>query len=236
MEERSYEYTPSYGFIRKDYNRFNDKKLFKGKLYLFAILKKIKLWYGTPIQGDNNLEKKVILGIECKYSILGGQKITAKSHCGKLGSDDIEVKELELKENDFFNKFYICSDDIITYIKLESYQGKKIELGEYDEKLNRKVVFNEEKNPHVIQSFYGFYDDYGLRALGFQHIPKIKMLVLNLIILLRLRHQVKNDMKKKEYWSNKKNLEQLDNGMKAIIKSVFLPDVPFSHIFKYCVG
>ena len=235
MEERSYEYTPSYGFIRKEYNRFNDKKLFKGKLYLFAILKKIKLWYGTPTPGDNNLNTKVILGVECEYK-LEGKKIVAEKHCGKITNDDIEVKDLELGDDDYFIKFFICSDDIIKYIKLESYKGKVIELGQYEENLNRKITINEEKNPHVIQSLYGFYDNYGLRAVGFQHVPRINMLVLNLIVILRLRHQVKNDMKKKEYWSNEKNLGKLDYGMKAIVKSVFLPDVPFSYIFKYCSG
>ena len=236
MEERKYESTPSYGFIMKDYKRFNDKQLFKGRTYLFAILKSIKIWYGTPAKGDINLTEKAILGIECGYKILEGKAIKSEMHSGKIESNDVETESLELKEDDFFCKFHICFDDIITYIKLESYKGKVIEKGKYDEKLNREISFNADKNPHVIQYLYGFYDDYGLRAVGFQHVPKINMFVLSLISILRLRHQVKTDKKKRDYWSNENNLKDLDIGMKAIAKCAFLPDGPFSTIFKYCVS
>lgn len=236
MEERKYEFSPSYGFIRKEYKRFNDKHLFKLKSYLFSFLKKIKIWYGTPAKGDNNLNTKAVLGIECTYKIIEGKLMKPQTHRGKIESNDVIVEQLELKDDDFFKKFYVCYDDIISYMKLESFKGKVIEVGKYDEKLIRKGSFNEEKNPHIIQFFYGFYDNFGLRAVGFLHVPKINMLVVNLLSILRLRHLIKNNNQKKEYWSIENNLKKLDFECKAIIKCVYLPDSIFSIIFKFLVG
>ena len=143
MEERRFESSPSYGFIRKEYTRFNDTKLFSGKSYLLAFVKKIKLWYGTPAKGDFNLKTKVILGIECVYKLLDGGIIKGGMHISKLESDDIITKELELKDdNDFFTKFYICFDDIITYIKIESHKGEIIEIGDCDNNLLKIGSFN----------------------------------------------------------------------------------------------
>ena len=236
MEQSRYEASPSYGFIRREYTRFNDGNLFQGKTYLFSSLKKIKLWYGSPPKGDPNLDTKVILGIQCDYRVFEGKPIKAEKHSGKLESNDIEVKDLDLSDNDFFTKFNICFDDIVTYIKLESFKGKSIEIGKYDEKLDRTISFNSDKNAHVIQTFYGFYDDYGLRAVGFRHVPKIYMLGFNLITILKFRHIIKNDDKLKDYWSDEQNLNKLDNGMKAIAKLVNLPNNTFSCVFKYCIG
>ena len=236
MEERKYELSPSYGFIQKEYKRFNDKKLFKDRSYLFAFLKKIRIWYGTPVKGDIDLKTKAILGIECEYKILEGTIIKGERYIGKIVSDDVEVKELALKDDDYFYKFYVCFDEIVKYIKLVSYKGNSIEIGNYDEKLNIKASFNEEKSPHVIQTFYGFYDDYGLRAVGFQHVPKFSMYVLKLIGLLRLRHQIKHDEKIRDYWSDENNLKKLDISMRVIAKSAFLPDGPFSTIFKFWIS
>ncbi len=233
MEERRYESSPSYGFIRKEYKRFNDIKHFNGIEYLFVFLKKIKLWYGTPAKGDNNLDTKAILGIEAEYRVINRKTVKAESHLSKIESNDIQTKELSLKNDDYFTKIYICCDDIISYIKLESLKGEKIELGSLDEKLLKKISFNDAKNPHVIQYFYGFIDDYGLRALGFRHVPKASLLIMNQYDIFRFRHLIKQDEKKKEFWENKDNLKDLDTSMKAIAKLVFLPDSLFSFIIKF---
>ena len=62
------------------------------------------------------------------------------------------------------------------------------------------------------------------------------MFILNLINILRFRHKIRTDMNEKDYWSEEKNLEKLDIGMKAIVKLVFLPDSVFSVVFKFCLG
>jgi len=62
------------------------------------------------------------------------------------------------------------------------------------------------------------------------------MYIFASISILRLRHIIKTDENQKEYWSKDDNLSKLDIGMKALIKTVFLPDAPFSTVFKYLVG
>ena len=236
LVKKNYEYSPSYGFIKREFKRFNDNKLFKELTAFYISLKSIKLWYGTPAKGDDYLDTKAILGIECGYKLMDGKLIKAEKHCAKIESNDVDTKELSLENDDFFSKFHICFDDVVTYIKLESYKGKVIELGNYDEKFKKTISFNDSVNPHVIQYFYGFYDDFALRAVGFQHIPKIRMYIFASISILRLRHIIKTDENQKEYWSKDDNLSKLDIGMKALIKTVFLPDAPFSTVFKYLVG
>ena len=124
---------------------------------------------------------------------------------------------------------------MITYIKLKSKNGKKIELGEYDENTAKKITFIFKKEPHIIQSLHGYYDESGIRALGMRHISALKYCLINNIEILTLRHIIKNNEKKKEYWENEKNIEKLNLGMKAVVKLAMLPDNPFAFVFKYLV-
>ena len=174
-----YQSSPVYGFIPKDKTRFCDKDLFGDDLWKYVILKKIKLWYGTPKKGDDNLKDKIILGIQCIYQdIVTGAKTTTEQHCGDLSNDDIETKELELKENDFFTKFYIDFDFAITHLKFVTKNGECLELGKEKDDTKRTVEFNTDKEPHMIHSFVGVYNTYGLRALGCKHLYKKDFLLL----------------------------------------------------------
>lgn len=241
MGIRQFESSPSYGYIRGEYTRFNDLKLFQGKTYLYSKLKKIKLYYGyiskTDDDDDNEdlLLTKAILGIELTYQILDGKKagkiVQSKKYTGKLIEEYLNTKELELKENDYFTKFSICFDDIITYIKLQSYQEKVIELGECDEKTLKTINFNQADNSRVIQIFFGFYDNKGLRAVGFRHFERSLTCIFDLLPILLIRYKIKNNDKKAiEYVNNLKNSE-----MKAIANWIFLPDTHFSTVLKFCL-
>ena len=237
MEKRHFESSPSYGFIKREYNRFNDLKLFKGKQYLFSILKKIKLWYGTIGEADDHLlVTKAVLAVECTYKILDGKEVKSQRYGGLIKANDIDTKEKELQKGDYFTNFSVCFDDIITYIKFESFMGQTIEIGDCDPNTLKVINFNKVHGPHVIQILHGFYDNKGIRALGFRHVARINMFVANLMYILRIRHKIKTNEKEKEHWSDENNLKKLDNGMKAIVKCCFLPDAPFSIVFKYCLG
>ena len=233
MEEKIYETSPSYGFIRKDYKRFNDKDQFKGRSHLFAGINKIKIWYGTPIKSPDNDNQitKAILGVECWYKAMGQKIKDSVRHTGAIESSDVETKELELKENEFLSQCYISYDSIIRYIKFVSNQGNRIELGNCTNQVSLSI--NEREKAHIIQYLFGFYDDCGLRALGFRHAPRVKMIIMNNIGILRLRHLIKTDEKQKEYWSKEENLQNLDVPMRAIAKLVYLPDFPFSVVYQY---
>ena len=233
MEEKIYETSPSYGYIKPEFQRFNDKKKFVGRTYLLASLYKIKIWHGTPANGLYKKGCKAILGIECWYKSMGKKQKESERHLGLIESSDVNTKVFELADNDFFSKCYMCYDDIITYIKLVSFKGKTFEIG--DKTTERNISINDREKPHIIQYLFGFLDNCGLRALGFRHAPRFEMIIMNNIGLLRLRHMIKKDAKKNEYWSNENNLKKLDIPMRAIAKLVYLPDYPFSVVYQFFI-
>ena len=227
-----YESSPSYGLIRKEFKRFNDLELFTGKSYLFTRLNKIKIWYGSSSKAK---DKKAILGIEANYRLAKENKENLNRHTCEIKASNIIVKELKLTKTDYFCKINLCFDDVLTYIKLQSRNGKSIELGDYDAKYAKNISFNSDKDSHIIQTFHGYYDNEGIRALGMRHISKSKYCLVNNIDILYLRHKIKNDEKLKQYWENEKNINKLNMGMKAVAKLAMLPDNPFSYVFKYLI-
>ena len=227
-----FESSPSYGLIRNKFKRFNDLELFTGKSYLFTRLNKIKIWYGSS---PNARDKKAILGIEANYRLANKNNENVNRHTCEIKASNIIVKELKLKKTDYFCKINLCFDDVLTYIKLQSRNGKSIELGDYDAKYAKNISFNSDKDSHIIQTLHGYYDNEGIRALGMRHISKSKYCLVNNIDILYLRHKIKNDEKLKQYWENEKNINKLNMGMKAVAKLAMLPDNPFSYVFKYLI-
>ncbi len=234
MSKKYFISSPSYGLINKKFTRFNDLNLFKTKSYLFTKLNKIKIWYGPATVKEINKQPKVILGIEPNYTFLGKNDEKPKRYLAPISSNKVEVKELALKNNsDYFCKMHLCVEDIITYIKFESHKGEVLEIGNFDQNTYKNISFNNDTNPHLIQTLCGCYDDAGLRALGVRHIQANKFFFVNNMDILALRYKVRHDNKFKEHWENQKNLNNLNVEMKAIIKLVFLPDNQFGFVFKY---
>ena len=81
--EKKYNVTPMYGVIKlKERTRFNDCELFKEELWKYAILKKIKLWWGSPQQKEIS-KTKTLLGIQCLYkNIITGEEKLSLVHSG----------------------------------------------------------------------------------------------------------------------------------------------------------
>ena len=234
MLQDKYGNTPVYGYVPREKTRFCDKDLFGDELWKYVILKKIKLWYGTPKSGDDDLKEKSVLGIQCIYQdLVSGEKTTTEQHCGDLSNDDIEVKELELKENDFFTKFNVDFEKTITHLKFTTKQGESIEVGKEKEETKKTVEFNEIKDT-MIHSFIGYYNVYGLRALGCKYILKKDFILINLMGVLRLRHLFKIDEKERKKWEDPKELDKLSYEMKTIAKLCQLPDAQFASVMKFC--
>ncbi len=235
MLSDKYKSTPVYGYIPKEKIRFCDKDLFGDDLWKYVILKKIKLWYGTPKSGDDNLKYKIIVGIQCVYqNTVSGIKTTTDQHCGDISADDIEIKEHELKENDYYTKFYIDMENAITHLKFVTKTGEILELGKEKDHTKRTVEFNDDKEPNMIHSFVGIYNSFGLRALGCKFILKKDFFLINLIGILRLRHLFKTNEKEKKKWENIEELNKLSFEMKAIAKLCLLPDATFTVVMRYC--
>ena len=234
MLKEKYKNTPVYGFVPIEKTRFCDKDIFGDDLWKYVILRKIKLWYGTPKSGNENVKDKCVLGIQCVYQdIVTGKKKTTEQHCGELSGDDVVVKELELKENDFFTKFNVDFDTAITHLKFTTKQEEFLEVGKEKEETKKTVEFNEIKDT-MVQSFIGCFNQYGLRALGCKYISRKDFILINLMGILRLRHLFKINKAEKEKWENSAELAKLTKEMKAVAKICSLPDAQFFSVMKFC--
>jgi hypothetical protein len=235
MQKEKYSTTPCYGYVPRIKYEFKDAELFGSEMWKYQILNKVKFWYGTPKPGNDNLKSKIILGIQCVYmDSISGNKKTTEQHCGDLSKEDIEIKELELKEGDFFTNIFIDFDCAITHIKLKTKDNNVIEVGEEKEENKKIVVINTEKNIQMIQTFFGYYDTYGLRALGFKYISRKNFLLINLMGVFRLRHIFKTNEKEREKWKNPDNLKKLNYKMLTVVKVCLLPDKTFFNVIQYC--
>lgn len=236
MNKKYFISSPSYGMIdnQECLTRFNDMKLFTAKAYYFTKLIKVKVWYGSPSVTPKSEAPNVVLGIEGDYRLLSKENKIKTRHLAKVSASNVQTKTLEIANNlDYISKLYLCGEDVITYIKFETHKGKFIELGIFDKSTSIEISFNDQKNPHILQTLHGFFDDSGIRALGVRHIDAKRFFFINNMDILCVRYKVKKDKKFKERWENEQNLAKLNDGMKAIIKLCFLPDNPFGSVFKY---
>ena len=225
--------TPIYGIISKDKKRFSDCDLFKADLWKYAVLTKIKIWWGSPQKSENNIKNKTLLGIQCKYkNIMTGEEKESESHCGILDSNDIEQKEININENDYFNHFYIGFDTFISYIKFTTKNKEVIEFGEKSNE--KKVTINMVHDDQMVQCFIGYYNDYGITALGCKFIKRKDYIFLHIMDILRLRHFFKINQNEKEKWLDNNRINQCNLYIKTIAKVCLLPESQFYSIIKYC--
>ena len=230
--EEKYDITPMYGIIlAKNKIRFNDCELFKGDSWKYATLKKIKIWWGSP-QKIEISKNKTLLGIQCKYkNIITGEEKESLIHSGKLSSSDIEEKNIELKQGEYFNKFDIGFDYEISYIKFETNLNSIIEFGKKINSEMKTVKLNSDKN--MIQCFIGYYNKDRITSLQCKYISIKNFNFINIIDVLRLRHFFKMNEKEKEKWNNKNLLNKYNTYIKTVAKLCLLPDNQFYSVIKY---
>ena len=230
-----YNSTPIYGIISKDKKRFSDCDLFKADLWKYAVLKKIKIWWGTPQKSESILKIKTLLGIQCKYkNIMTGEEKESEAHCGILDSNDIEITEINIKDNDYFNHFYIGFDTSISYIKFTTKNNKIIECGEKIKDELKTITINRGNEEKMVQCFIGYYNDYRITALGCKFIKKKDYILLHIMDILRLRHFFKVNQNEKEKWKDNNKINQCNLYIKTIAKVCLLPEYQFYSIIKYC--
>ena len=231
--EDKYNSTPMYGIIlSKEKFRFNDCDLFKRDSWKYAILKSIKLWWGSS-QKKEIAKTKTLLGIQCKYkNFITGEEKESLIHSGQLTSSDIIEKKIELKEGEYFNKFYIGFDYEISYIKFETNLNSIIEMGQKINSEIKTVKLNKDKN--MIQCFIGYYNKDRILALQCKYISLKNFNYIYLMDIFRLRHFFKINEKEKDKWNNKLFLNKNKNiYIKAVAKLCILPDNQFFCVIKY---
>ena len=235
MLSKRFKATCCFGFIPKEFTMFRDYEIFGPEMWKYEVLSKVKLWYGTPKSGDDSVKNKLVLGIQSVYiDYLTGNKTTTEQHCGDLSKDDVEIKELELKEDDYINKLFLDFDGGITHIKILTKNGQSLEVGVENEETKKTVDINVEKEPHMVQTFFGYFNNYGLRALGCKYISKKDFRIINLMGIFRLRHLFKINEEEKKKWENKEELNKLNLKMRTVAKLCLLPDKSFLDVIPFC--
>ena len=234
MYKDKYLPTPCYGLIPSEKIQFKDCDLFDMESWIYEVLTKIKLWYGTPKSGDSNLKEKILLGIQCVFTdTLTGKKTSTEPHCGEIAKDDIVIKELEIKQNDYINKLYINADMAVTYLKLVTKNGEVIEVGEENDENKKTVELNFNKEIIIVKNFFGYYNNYGIRSLGCLYITKKDKILMTLLGILRLRHLLKTNEEEKNKWENPEEIKKLNYKMQTVVKLCALPDKTFFSVIQF---
>ena len=218
-----------YGIIPNIKKKYNDFNLFKNDYTLpSVILKKVKVWFGKPKDIDQNC----LLGIKCWYiNYITCEKKESEYHGSELKSDNIESKELEIKDNDYFNKINFGFDSFITHFKISTKKGKYIEFGEIIDDSEKILRINMEDN--MIVFFSGYFSSLGIRAIRIKYINRKDFIYYRIVEILRLKHIMKNNENIKNYYQNEINYNKLDITMKYIFHTSLLPDTILSTILKY---
>jgi hypothetical protein len=233
--ESKYRRTPIFGIITREGKKFNHCELFKDELWKYAVLKSIKVWWGTPIRNGTIGKEKTLLRIQCRYkNIMTGEvKDSNQYNSGSL-SNDADYQEIVLEQNDYFNQFHIGFDTFISYIKFTTKDKKKIEFGQPNKDV-KTIKLNNEKEPNMVQCFIGYYNDNKITALGCNYIRKKDYIFLHLMDIFRIRHIFKTNEQEKQKWLNSivSTPDLYDIYIKALVKLCSLPDTQFYTIIKY---
>ena len=221
---------PLYGNIKPKSDkkhRFDESNLFPKEMQYAILLRRIKVYFGK-----NKKANKTLLGIEASYlNNLNGQKVEGKYVGGEKTGDDIEVKELIMKENEYINNCELDFDNYITYFKIITSKGNELEFGERPEKV--KIFINFEGD-NMIQFFWGDYDDEGINAIAFKYVPRKVFIFGTIMPILWLRYKINHekDLKSRLEKNNKELLTELS--MIYLYRTCLLPEAIFSKIIKYC--
>ena len=229
MKKKLIKETNLYGVIPKISNQFNDLELYANDYSLpYVFLKKIQIWSGFI----KNQMSKCLLGMKCWYvNYLTGEKQESEYHGCKLNKENIDTQELEVKEDDYFNKINLGISYYIIHFKITTKKGDFIEFGEIDNECEKKIELNPTDN--MISSFSGYTSKYGVRSLKINYIDRVDFMFYPLKGILRLRYVLKKNDKIKKYYEDKENYNKLDLEMKYIYHVCLLPDGVLSYIFKY---
>ena len=218
-----------YGFIvkdSKDKKKFKDSDLYSANIRPSTILTKIKIWFGYP----ENQKTKSLLGLQASYqNYVTGKKIESEYHGCQLTTENIEIKELEVTQGDYFSKLNIGFDTYITHIKFTTKNGKYIEFGEVNEETEKKLKVNQENN--VIQFLTGYQSNDGVRALGTVFVKINDFLAMRRIVFLILKYKLKREYR--DRYRTQEEINELPLEMRYVVKTCLLADVAFASIIKY---
>jgi hypothetical protein len=226
-------FTYIFGFIEKDgpgkEKLKTSKELFEEKLFPFTTIKSIKVWFGS-LQEKINFES--LLGMEIVYlNYITGEKKNTKYMGVPIETQNVQVKELNIKEGEYLSKMNLGFVDYITYLKFTTNKGEYIEFGTKDNNEKNLSVVNSENN--IILNLKGYTSPSGIRCLGCDYISYQDFFFNRSIDIFRLRTRLIRDEKYKKQYEDKNELSKLDNEMKLVLKVCQSPKNLFWNVIKY---
>jgi len=230
FDKKSYTYLFGY----RETNNSKEKslkgiELFPEKIRHFTAIRSIKLWFGNPPEESQN---KSLLGIQIMYiNYSTGERKITEYQGAQIADENIETKELIIKDDDYLSKLYIGCNQFITHIKFETKKGKFIEFGTIDDNYEKATVNDVNEGKNIIVNIRGYSSQKGIRSLGVDFMPYKNFFYIRLIDLFRLRHRVYK--KENNKYKDPKEIDKLSYEMKCALKICQLPDTHFFCIIKY---
>ena len=229
MKKDIFKTTYLYGIIPNIKKKFNDFYLYNNDNSLPSVfLTKIKVWFGKTKEQTENC----LLGIKCWYiNYRTNEKKESEYHGCNLEGNNIDSKELEINNNDYFNKINFGFDSHITHFKISTKKGRYIEFGELVDDFEKILRINMEDN--MIVFFSGYFSSLGIRAIRIKYINRKDYIFYNIFDILRLRNILKKNENIKNFYQDEINNNKLNIEMKTIFRTCLFPDTIFSTIIKY---
>ena len=204
-------------------------ELFPEKIRHFTAIRSIKLWFGNLPEESQN---KSLLGIQIMYiNYSTGERKITEYQGAQITDENIETKELIIKDDDYLSKLYIGCNQFITHIKFETKKGNFIEFGTIDDNYEKATVNDVNEGKNIIVNIRGYSSQKGIRSLGVDFMPYKNFFYIRLIDLFRLRHRVYK--KENNKYKDPKEIDKLCYEMKCALKICQLPDTHFFCIIKY---
>ena len=223
-KEEAIKYSDIFGLINIDSNLWDDNEFMGEKELLKYKIVKIKIYTGSYSN------KQVIFGLSYVFRNLDThENINEQEH--KPSEEFIDVKEFEIKNQEFLTDFHIRfpnGGDYITQLGFETNKKRKFYVGTLEGE-DKKIETNGGDN--IIIGTFGRIKR-KLDALGVLTITKLEYFKRRSFSFFILRYKIKKDDNFKKQWDEKH--KDLPIEYKYIWKVANLPDLPFAQIIKYC--
>ena len=203
--------------------------IFPENIRNFTAIRSLKIWFGFP---PEETKVKSLLGIQIMYiNYITGERKLTEYQGAQLTNENIETKELVIKDDDYLSKFYIGCNQFITHLKFETKKGEYIECGTIDDNYEKASVNDVNEGKNIIINIRGYVTQKGIRALGVDFMSYKYFFYNRLIDLFRLRLKLNHEYKDK--YKKPEELNKLSYEMKCALKICQLPEINFFEIIKY---
>ena len=220
-------YSGNYGSITNDSKFWDDfEDIGEEEVLLKSKIVKVKIYTGKY------RDKDVLIGVGFNFKNIYTGEITSQEH---IGSEQFEeVKELDIKDDEFLVDFFISfkyEAEYISQVGFQTNKGNKIFIGT-EEGENHCVCVESNGGDNIIVGTFGCYDK-KLDAMGILYVKRKDFfrIVFPYFPLLMLRYLIETDEEFKKEIEN--NYYKFHYDFKYIWRTANLPNDSFKEVVKY---